>query len=98
SPRRQSRGGRATRRLSSNSIAGPTALVSNHRDSPMRTRSPMRKRSEPHTFEQRLAEHQARLEAEAAKLPLGSEREAVMKRLEQLQTATEMNKWLSQSA
>jgi hypothetical protein len=58
----------------------------------------MRKRSEPHSFEQRLAEHRLRLEAEAAKLPHGSEREAVMKRIEQLQTATEMNLWLSQSA
>lgn len=58
----------------------------------------MRKRSEPHSFEQRLAEHQARLEAEAAKLPRGSERDAVMKRIELLQTAADMNIWLSQRA
>jgi len=58
----------------------------------------MRKRSEPHSFEQRLAEHQARLEAEAARLPRGSERDAVMKRIELLQTAADMNIWLSQRA
>jgi hypothetical protein len=58
----------------------------------------MRKRSEPHSFEQRLAEHRSRLEAEAARLPHGSERDAVMKRIEQLQTAADMNMWLSQSA
>jgi hypothetical protein len=57
----------------------------------------MRKRSKPHSFEQRLAEHRSRLEAEAARLPHGSDRDAVMKRIEQLQTAADMNKWLSQS-
>jgi hypothetical protein len=56
----------------------------------------MRKRSEPHSFEQRLEEHRLRLEAEAAKLPHGSERDAVMKRIELLQTAADMNIWLSQ--
>jgi hypothetical protein len=58
----------------------------------------MRKRSEPHSFEQRLEEHRSRLEAEAARLPRGSERDAVMKRIEQLQTAADMNSWLSQRA
>jgi len=58
----------------------------------------MRKRSEPHSFEQRLEEHRLRLEAEAAKLPRGSERDAVMKRIELLQTAADMNSWLSQRA
>ena len=58
----------------------------------------MRKRSEPHSFEQRLAEHRSRLEAEAARLPQGNERDAIMKRIEQLQTATEMNMLLSQGA
>jgi hypothetical protein len=55
----------------------------------------MRKRSEPHTFEQRLDEHRARLEAEAARLPHGSERDDVMKRIAQVQTAADMNMWLS---
>jgi hypothetical protein len=56
----------------------------------------MRKRSEPHWFERRLAEHRSRVEAEAAMLPRGRERDAVMKRIEQLQTATEIDIWLSQ--
>ena len=58
----------------------------------------MRKRSEPHTFEQRLEAQRLRLEAEAAKLPRGSERDALTKRIEQLQTAADLNAWLSQSA
>jgi hypothetical protein len=58
----------------------------------------MRKRSEPHSFEERLAEHRSRLEAEAAKLPRGSERDAVMKRIELLQTAADMHNLLSQQA
>ncbi len=58
----------------------------------------MRKRSEPHSFEQRLEEHRQRLEAEAAKLPRGSERDAVMQRIELLQRAVDMNIWLSQRA
>jgi hypothetical protein len=58
----------------------------------------MRKRSEPHSFEQRLEAYRLRLEAEAARLPHGSERDAVMKRIELLQTAADMNIWLSQHA
>jgi hypothetical protein len=58
----------------------------------------MRKRSEPHTFEQRLEAQRLRLEAEAAKLPRGSVRDALVKRIEQLQTAADMNMWLSQRA
>ena len=55
----------------------------------------MRKRSEPHTFEQRLAEQRLRLEAEAAKLPHGAARDVIKKKIEQLQLAVEMNRWLS---
>ena len=58
----------------------------------------MRKRSEPHSFEQRLEEHRLRLEAEAAELPDGSEREEILKRIELLQRAVDMNVWLSQRA
>jgi len=56
----------------------------------------MRKRSEPHTFEQRLDEHRARLEAEAARLPQGSERDDVLKRIAQVQTAVDMSTLLMQ--
>ncbi|MEH2563938.1 hypothetical protein V1289_003565 [Bradyrhizobium sp. AZCC 2289] len=58
----------------------------------------MRKRSEPHSFEQRLEEHKLRLEAEAARLPSGSERDDIMKRIELLQRAADINIWLSQHA
>jgi len=55
----------------------------------------MRKRSEPHTFEQRLTEQRLRLEAEAARLPQGEARDAIVKRIERLQHAADMNMWLS---
>jgi DNA-binding protein H-NS len=56
----------------------------------------MRKRSEPHTFEQRLAEQKLRLEREASELPEGELREAIARRIEQLQRAADINEWLSQ--
>ncbi|MFB9270195.1 hypothetical protein ACFFWD_44930 [Bradyrhizobium erythrophlei] len=49
-----------------------------------------RKRSEPHTFEQRLSEQRLRLEAERAGLPEGTRRAVLTARIEQLQTAAEM--------
>jgi hypothetical protein len=55
----------------------------------------MRKRSEPHTFEQRLTEQRLRLEAEAASLPLGEARDVIAKRIERLQHAADMSLWLS---
>ncbi|SIO19526.1 hypothetical protein SAMN05443247_02697 [Bradyrhizobium erythrophlei] len=58
----------------------------------------MRKRSEPHSFEQRLEAYRQRLEAEAARLPRGSERDEIMKRIELLQRAADINSWLSQHA
>jgi hypothetical protein len=58
----------------------------------------MRKRSEPHTFEQRLAEQRLRLEREAAQLPDGEQRIALAKRIEQLQLAADINAWLSQGS
>ena len=56
----------------------------------------MRKRSEPHTCERRLAEQKLRLEREASELPDGEPREAIAKRIEQLQLAADINAWLSQ--
>jgi hypothetical protein len=55
----------------------------------------MRKRSEPHTFEQRLAEQRLRLENEASEMPDGDMRNAIAKRIEQLQLAAEINAWLT---
>ncbi|MFQ3451847.1 hypothetical protein PMN64_00765 [Bradyrhizobium sp. UFLA01-814] len=57
-----------------------------------------RKRSEPHTFEQRLEEHRVRLESLLAQLPRGVEREQIVARIEQLRTAVELNAMLSQQA
>ena len=55
-----------------------------------------RKRSEPHTFEQRLEEQRVRLESALAQLPEGTQqREQLVARIEQLQTAAELNAMLS---
>lgn len=50
----------------------------------------MRRRSEPHTFEQRLDAQKLRLEQEMADLPNGVARDALATRIEQLRTAAEM--------
>jgi len=54
----------------------------------------MRRRSEPHTFEQRLDAQRLRLEHELASLPVGVQRDSVAARIEQLQTAAEMFEFL----
>lgn len=50
----------------------------------------MRRRSEPHTFEQRLGAQKLRLEHELSGLPDGRQRDVVLARIDQLQTAAEM--------
>ena len=55
----------------------------------------MRKRSEPHTFEQRLKAQKLRLEHELSSLPDGRQRETVRARINQLQTAAEMHGFLT---
>lgn len=50
----------------------------------------MRRRSEPHTFEQRLDAQKLRLEHELSGLPNGQKRDSVLARLDQLHTAAEM--------
>ena len=54
----------------------------------------MRRRSEPHTFEQRLDAQRLRLEHELASLPVGVQRDSVAARIDQLQTAAEMFEFL----
>lgn len=54
----------------------------------------MRKRSEPHTFEQRLDAQRSRLQDELSRLPDGGQRDAVAARIDQLQTAAEMYDFL----
>ena len=53
-----------------------------------------RRRSTPHTFEDRIAAEKARLEAQVAKLPLGSEKDRLLEKIGQLEKASYMNKWL----
>lgn len=50
----------------------------------------MRRRSEPHTFEQRLEAEKLRLEHELSGLTDGRQRDGVLARIDQLQTAAEM--------
>ncbi|WFU38958.1 hypothetical protein QA640_31845 [Bradyrhizobium sp. CB82] len=54
-----------------------------------------RKRSDPHTFEQRLEQQRLRLEDELARAPVGRLRDLIAARIEQLQTAAEMHEFLS---
>jgi len=54
----------------------------------------MRRRSEPHTFGQRLEQQRLRLEHELARLPDGQQRDAVSVRIEQLRAAAEMYDFL----
>ena len=54
----------------------------------------MRRRSEPHTFEQRLEAQRLRLEHELESLSDDKQREVVAARIEQLQTAAAMFEFL----
>jgi hypothetical protein len=54
-----------------------------------------RRRSEPHTFSERLSAQKIRLESELARLPDGKQREIVVARIEQLQSAAEMFDFLT---
>jgi hypothetical protein len=55
----------------------------------------MRHQSKPHSFEDQLAVEKERLEREVAKLPGGSERDALVGKIRQLDTAGRINAWLS---
>jgi hypothetical protein len=54
-----------------------------------------RRRSVPHTFEDRIAAEKARTEAEVAKLKPGPVKDALLKKVSQLDFANRMNKWLT---
>ena len=54
-----------------------------------------RRRSVPHTFEDNLLAEKARLEAQVAKLKPGPQREGLLKKIGQLETALHINEWLS---
>jgi hypothetical protein len=54
-----------------------------------------RRRSVPHTFEDQIAAEKAQLEAQVADLPYGPKRDALLRKLRQLETASHMNEWLT---
>jgi hypothetical protein len=54
-----------------------------------------RRRSVPHTFEENIAAEKAKLEAQVAKLKPGPQKDALLRKIRQLDTAAHMNEWLS---
>jgi hypothetical protein len=54
-----------------------------------------RRRSIPHTFEDRIAAEKARLEAQVAELKPGPQKEGLLKKIGQLETASHINEWLT---
>ena len=55
----------------------------------------LRSISHPHAFEERLAERKARLEQRAHRLKPGAERDELLKKVGQIDTATHVNEWLN---
>ena len=53
-----------------------------------------RVRSKPHSFEARIAAEKARCTEQLAAAPNGPERDALVKKIRQLDTASHMNDWL----
>ena len=49
----------------------------------------------PHTFEERLAAEKSRLEAQAAKLRRGPQKDELLHKIAQLETAARINDWLN---
>jgi hypothetical protein len=54
-----------------------------------------RRRSIPHTFEENIAAEKAKLEAQVAKLKPGPQKDALLRKIRQLDTAAHMSEWLS---
>ena len=54
-----------------------------------------RRRSVPHTFEEKIAAEKAKLEAQVAKLNPGPEMDALRKKIRQFDTAAHISEWLS---
>jgi hypothetical protein len=53
-----------------------------------------RRRSQPHTFESNIAAEKTKLEALLAETPHGPNRDALIKKIRQLDTASHMSDWL----
>ena len=54
-----------------------------------------RRRSVPHTFEENIAAERAKLEAQIAQLKPGPQRDGLLRKIRQLDTASHMNGWLT---
>ena len=54
-----------------------------------------RRRSSPHSFEQQLVAEKARLRAQLQNAPQGPERDVLVKKIRQIETASHINEWLS---
>jgi hypothetical protein len=54
-----------------------------------------RRRSDPHCFEDQLAAEKARLKEQLANTPGDPERDALVKKIRQIEFATHINEWLS---
>ena len=54
-----------------------------------------RRQSVPHIFEDQIAVEKARLEAQVSGLPPGQQKDALLKKIGQLETASHINEWLS---
>ena len=54
-----------------------------------------RRRSIPHTFEENIAAEKAKLEAQVAQLKPGPQKDALLRKIRQLDTAAHMSEWLS---
>ena len=54
-----------------------------------------RHQSVPRTFEDRIAAEKARLEAQVTKLKPGPQKEVLLGKIRQLETASHINEWLS---
>jgi hypothetical protein len=54
-----------------------------------------RLRSVPHSFENQIIAEKCRLEAQVAGLPSGPQKDALLKKIRQLETASYLNEWLT---
>jgi len=54
-----------------------------------------RRRSVPHTFEEKIAVEKAKLEAQIAQLKPGPQKDALLRKIRQLDTAAHISEWLS---
>ena len=55
----------------------------------------LRRQSTPHTFEDQIAAEKARIEAQVAKLPPGPQKDGLLKKLRQLETASHISRFNS---